>query len=259
MPDSLADAHQCCLHQQSRPLVFSGNESVSTPPRSHSILGSQSSTSCFAQCLDRFPLPKAFRARMITCCCCWPVHKCVTALSCLDTLIVAYVTYKFGNTLFSTFYEPEWFSVAAFLFFFAFLVCQVLGTVFIIQAHKKNNRRYCYPRLTLLLGLTIIALIACLIVLIYFFGAHTSMNNFFLKAYEWFFGAVNDKERAEILGELKLYAFAFLLLTLTFFLYSVFELLLTRKFYQSLAHFERVPQNEATAPHQPPFNPDYKH
>ncbi|KAK6013041.1 hypothetical protein OSTOST_21709 [Ostertagia ostertagi] len=39
-------------------------------------------------------------------CCCWPVHKCVTVLSCFDTLIVAIFTYKSLNLLAHTIYEP---------------------------------------------------------------------------------------------------------------------------------------------------------
>ncbi|KAK6056595.1 hypothetical protein COOONC_05901 [Cooperia oncophora] len=39
-------------------------------------------------------------------CCCWPVHKCVTVLSCFDTLIVAIFTYKSLNLLAHTIDDP---------------------------------------------------------------------------------------------------------------------------------------------------------
>ncbi|RCN37665.1 hypothetical protein ANCCAN_16415 [Ancylostoma caninum] len=189
-------------------------------------------------------------------CCCWPVHKCVTVLSCFDTLIVTIFAYKSFNVLTDTIHDPHWSTIFSFLFFLCFAACQLIATIFIILAHKRNIAHYCYPRLVLITGLIVCSAIACIVMLIYFGGAQSSMNNFFFRMYEYFFEKVDDIEKAELKSELKLYAAGFLALALTFCIYSIFELFLTRKFYQSLDEFTPVPQNDPSAP-QPAFNPDF--
>ncbi|XGW30549.1 hypothetical protein V3C99_009477, partial [Haemonchus contortus] len=190
-------------------------------------------------------------------CCCWPVHKCVTVLSCFDTLIVAILTYKSLNLLANTIYEPHWTTIFSFFFFLCFFICQLIATTFIILAHKRSIARYCYPRLALILGLIVCSGLACVIILIYFGGAQTSMTAFFFRIYEYFFGQLDDQERTELKSELKLYAGAFFALALTFCVYSAFEFFLTRKFYQTLLGFAPIPQNDPTAPMQPAYNPEF--
>ncbi|KHJ82210.1 hypothetical protein OESDEN_18098 [Oesophagostomum dentatum] len=92
--------------------------------------------------------------------------------------------------------------------------------------------------------------------LFYFGGAQSSMNNFFFRIYEYSFGKVDEIEKVQLKSELKLYAAAFFALALTFCTYSIFELFLTRKFYQSLDEFRPVPQADPSAP-QPAFNPEF--
>uniref|UniRef100_A0A1I7X7M4 Uncharacterized protein n=1 Tax=Heterorhabditis bacteriophora TaxID=37862 RepID=A0A1I7X7M4_HETBA len=153
--------------------------------------------------------------------------------------------------------EPHWTTILSFLFFLSFLICQVIATGFVILAQKKNIAHYCWPRLVLITGLVVCSTVACIVMLCYFGGAASAMNNFFFNAFEYFFYQTFDEnQRAEIKSELKLYAAALFVLAITFGLYSVFELMLTRKFYMSLSQFSAVPQIEPSAPH-PAYNPDY--
>ncbi|VDL64816.1 unnamed protein product, partial [Nippostrongylus brasiliensis] len=131
------------------------------------------------------------------------------------------------------------------------------ATTFIILAHKKNIARYCYPRLVLIVGLTVCSALACIIILFYFGGAQSSMNNFFFRIYEYFFEEIDDRERVELRSELRLYLGAFLALGLTFCLYCAFELYLTMKFYKTLQGFAPVPQSDPSAPLQPAYNPEF--
>ncbi|PAV63649.1 hypothetical protein WR25_05812 [Diploscapter pachys] len=41
-------------------------------------------------------------ARKMFLCCCWPIHKCVRALSILDIFVIAFFTWKCFNTAMST-------------------------------------------------------------------------------------------------------------------------------------------------------------
>ncbi|CAJ0600831.1 unnamed protein product [Cylicocyclus nassatus] len=202
------------------------------------------------------PLSILHTLHMMLLCCCWPVHKCVTVLSCFDTLIVTVLAYKSFNALSSAIHDPDWFTVLFFLFFLGFATCQIIATIFIILAHKRNIARYCYPRLVLIAGLTICSAIACIVMLFYFGGAQATMNNFFFRVYEYFFEEVDALERAELKSELRMYAAGFFVLALTFCAYSLFELFLTRKFYLSLDDFTPIPQSDPSAP-QPAFNPDF--
>uniref|UniRef100_A0A158PBT2 MARVEL domain-containing protein n=1 Tax=Angiostrongylus cantonensis TaxID=6313 RepID=A0A158PBT2_ANGCA len=177
-------------------------------------------------------------------------------LSCFDTLIVAVFAYKSLIVLENTIHEPHWTTIVSFLFFLCFFVCQLIATTFIILAHKRNLAHYCYPRLVLITGLIVCSATACAITIFYFGGPQTAMNKFIFRMYEYFFERIDDREKAELKSELKLYAGAFLALGMTFCTYSIFELLLTRKFYKSLKGFEPVPQGDPSAP-QPAYNPDY--
>lgn len=190
-------------------------------------------------------------------CCCWPVHKCVTVLSCFDTLIVAVFAYKSLNLLTNTVNDPHWTTIVSSLFFICFFVCQLIATTFIILAQKRSIARYCYPRLVLIAGLTVCSAMACIVIMCYFGGAQSSMNQFIFRVYEYFFEQIDDRERAELKSELRLYAGGFLALAFTFCVYSIFELLLTRKFYQTLDEFAPVPQAEPIAPLQPAYNPEF--
>ncbi|VDM57879.1 unnamed protein product [Angiostrongylus costaricensis] len=187
-------------------------------------------------------------------CCCWPVHKCVTVLSCFDTLIVAVFAYKSLIVLENTIYEPHWTTIVSFLLFLCFFVCQLMATTFIILAYKRNLAHYCYPRLVLIIGLIVCSAIACTVTIFYFGGPQTAMNKFIFRMYEYFFERIDDQEKAELKSELKLYAGASQSLLNPVF--SIFELLLTRKFYKSLKGFAPVPQGDPSAP-QPAYNPDY--
>ncbi|KAJ1346194.1 hypothetical protein KIN20_000924 [Parelaphostrongylus tenuis] len=189
-------------------------------------------------------------------CCCWPVHKCVTLLSCFDTLIVAVFAYKSFNLLVNTIYEPHWTTIVSFLFFLSFFTCQLTATIYIILAHRRNLAHYCYPRLVLITGLIVCSVIACAVTIFYLNGSQTTLNNFIFRLCEYFFGEIDDRERAELKSELKIYAGAFLALGMTFCVYSIIELLLTHKFYKSLKGFAPVPQGDPSAP-QPAFNPDF--
>ncbi|CCD70586.1 Proteolipid protein 2 [Caenorhabditis elegans] len=81
-------------------------------------------------------------------CCCWPLGKCAKVLACFDTLIVAIFAYKSFIILMETMnHNLHWTTVIAFLFFSMFLICEILGTIFIILAAQKKIARYCIPRL----------------------------------------------------------------------------------------------------------------
>lgn len=189
-------------------------------------------------------------------CCCWPIHKCVQALSCLDTLVIAIFAYKSFDDFLSTSGDPHWTTIAAVLFFSAFFVCQLLGTVFIHLAHTKNIARYCLPRLVLICGLVVCSLILNIIMIVYFTGGSKAMNGFFFKAYEYFFDEqLSEVNKVELKYEIRNYAIVFFLLTVTFMIYSIFELYLTKKFKDTLRDFQAVP-TEASAP-QMSYNPEF--
>ncbi|GMT25307.1 hypothetical protein PFISCL1PPCAC_16604, partial [Pristionchus fissidentatus] len=127
-------------------------------------------------------------------CCCWPVHKCATILSVFDTLIVSIFAYNVFKHLVAgqTYVSPrllikiynDWMTAVAFLFCTGFLVCQVIGTVFIIMAPKKKIAHYCWPRLVLITGLLICGLIAVVVMGVYFSGKSAGMNNALISVYE---------------------------------------------------------------------------
>ncbi|CAD6196233.1 unnamed protein product [Caenorhabditis auriculariae] len=152
-------------------------------------------------------------------CCCWPVHKCVTALalSALDNNVIASLLLHFSD---------------------------------LSLAH------YCLPRLTLIAGLLICSIITFAVLCFYFAGGATTMNEFYYSVLEYFFGEeLTDAEKVEMKYETRYYAVGFTALTIVFMIYCVFELLLTRKFYKQLNTFMPV-STEASAP-PPAFNPEY--
>ncbi|CAB3409319.1 unnamed protein product [Caenorhabditis bovis] len=186
-------------------------------------------------------------------CCCWPIQKCCKVLALLDTVIVGYFAYKSTNNLMETWGNWHWTTIAPFLFFVAFFVCHVLGTVLLILGVKRNMAHYCLPRLVLISGLTVCSLICILVMIAYFTGASVSINAFIFRVYEYFFEQqLSDVEKVEMKHELIYYGIAFLILAIAFFVYNVLELMLTRKLQKSLNVFTAVP----TAP-PAPYNPAY--
>ncbi|CAI2350870.1 unnamed protein product [Caenorhabditis sp. 36 PRJEB53466] len=189
-------------------------------------------------------------------CCCWPIGKCAKVLAFFDTLIVAVFAYKSFGMLMDTFNNLHWTTILSFLFFTSFLICHILGTVFIVLAHQKKIARYCLPRLVLISGLTVCSIIVLIFMATYFAGSAQSVNAFLFRVYEYFFGVpLTDSDKVELKHELRYYGVAFFLLAFLFFIYNVFELWLTIKFKQTLNDFEPVP-TEPTAPqlsHNPAF------
>ncbi|VDP10968.1 unnamed protein product [Heligmosomoides polygyrus] len=113
----------------------------------------------------------------------------------------------------------HWTTIVSSLFFICFFVCQLIATTFIILAQKRSIARYCYPRLVLIAGLTVCSAMACIVIMCYFGGAQSSMNQFIFRVYEYFFEQIDDRERAELKSELRLYAGGFLALAFTFCVY----------------------------------------
>ncbi|GMS96555.1 hypothetical protein PENTCL1PPCAC_18730, partial [Pristionchus entomophagus] len=200
-------------------------------------------------------------------CCCWPVHKCATILSLFDTLIVSAFAYNvFKNVMkghtenqrkYIIFYR-DWMTICAFIFCTAFLVCQLIGTVFIIMAPKKKIAHYCWPRLVLITGLLICGLITVIVMAIYFSGQSKAMNEALFSVYEFFFDdQLTQKEKHDLGKDLKYYAGAFFGLSIVFVLYTIFELLLLKKMYNDLKKGEYHPAatQEPSAP--PALNPDF--
>ncbi|KAF8374321.1 hypothetical protein PRIPAC_80750 [Pristionchus pacificus] len=200
-------------------------------------------------------------------CCCWPVHKCATILSVFDTLIVSVFFYNVlknvakGHTdsdRLSELIHNDWMTVAGLMFCTAFLVCQLIGTVFICMAPKKKIAHYCWPRLVLITGLLICGVIALVVMCLYFSGKSLAMNNALFAVYEFFFDdKMSQADRQHVSKDLKIYAGAFFALIIVFVLYTLFELLLLRKMYNELkkGEFHPVSTQEPSAP--PAFNPEF--
>ncbi|GMR49034.1 hypothetical protein PMAYCL1PPCAC_19229 [Pristionchus mayeri] len=200
-------------------------------------------------------------------CCCWPVHKCATILSCFDTLIVFVFFYNVltammkGSTMANSqysFFCSDPYHIVALLFCTAFLVCQLIGTIFICMAPKKKIAHYCWPRLVLITGLLICATIALVVMGIYFSGQRATMTNAMFSVVDFFYeDPLTPKERQEMSKDLKWYAGVLFALLIVFVIYLLFELLLLKKMYNELkkSEFHPVATQEPTAP--PAFNPEF--
>ncbi|CAJ0580481.1 unnamed protein product, partial [Mesorhabditis spiculigera] len=188
------------------------------------------------------------------CCCCWPLHKCVTVLSLLDTVIIAFFAFNAFEELAQTIDDPHWITIVSFVVLTAILICQILASICTVQAHKRSFAHYLLPRLALCGMLVILSTLGCIFVLYYFMSGEEKMNKMVFQLHDYFYpGELDDFEKGRMVSDLKIYAGVFGLLSCVYALYNGFALMLTKKYYEHLNGFRPLPQ-EASAP---ACNPDY--
>ncbi|KHN86926.1 hypothetical protein Tcan_15109 [Toxocara canis] len=121
---------------------------------------------------------------MLCCCCCWPAFRCAISLSILDTVIVGLLWFRSVDLLFGAFTHAGLIDVFVFIVLFGLLVCESLATGALVLSHRRQIARYVSPRLVLLGGQLMVAVLTCILIALYFGGLSRALNDFIISCYE---------------------------------------------------------------------------
>uniref|UniRef100_A0A0M3IDU1 MARVEL domain-containing protein n=1 Tax=Ascaris lumbricoides TaxID=6252 RepID=A0A0M3IDU1_ASCLU len=217
---------------------------------------------------------------MLCCCCCWPAYRCAISLAILDTIIVALLWFRSVDLLFSAFTHTDFIDVLVFIVLFGLFVCESLATGALVVSYRRQIANYVSPRLVLLGGQLSVAVLACILIILYFGGLSRSINDFIIASNEYWSGLkLTEEERKIAYNELSTYVAGLFVLLLVFAVYNILEIYITRKYqkcietsgefipvsrtdrlYNSGAHgavtFGGFPV-EKPIERPPPYNPDY--